>query len=486
MPTILTVTNAGRAALINAQNIGTAPMTITQFGISETAVVPAVTDTALAGEVKRVSTLSGDIVDDDTIHLIVRDESTDAFALRSCALYLNDGTLFAIYGQVAPILSKTAQSMMMLAMDVRFADIDVTALTFGDANFLNPPATTEALGVVELATSAEGQTGTDLQRAMTPKAVKDAVTAWLDARFGINNALVWNPDNDGSGSGLDGDYLRGQTPDQGVSKARVLAALGFVPVRGNGFIGDADLNTIITSGVYRFQHPLNGPAGVAWGQLLVLRGGSSIPGDSSDTIAQIVMDDTQSILWCRSGPPAIVGGGGAWGPWREMVDSARLGAASFGINGTSMRRNGYHLYGPDNDGSGSGIDGDYLRGQTPDQVVSNARVLAALGFTPLGLSNFTGANQSLGASGYQKLPGGMLLQWGTITLGDGAYGTWTFPTTFPTACLHVGGGIATEVGNSDAQANGPLPYGTATTTSCPFYCAACGGPYTAWTWTLGH
>ncbi len=291
---------------------------------------------------------------------------------------------------------------------------------------------------------------------------------------------------DGSGSLLDTDLFRGSTPDQVVNNARVLAALGFVPARGNGFIGDSDLNTIIASGVYRFQHPLNGPSGVAWGQLLVLRGGSSIPGDSSDTIAQIVMDDAQSLLWCRSGAPAIVGGGGAWSPWREMVDTARLGAASFAVNGASMRRNGFHLYGPDNDGSGSGVDGDYLRGQTPDQVVSNARVLAALGFTPLGLADFTGSNQSLGSAGYQKLPGGMLLQWGTITLGDGAYGTWTFPTTFPTACRHVGGGTATEVGNSDAQANGPLPYGTATQTSCPFYCAAGGGPYTAWIWALGH
>jgi hypothetical protein len=38
-------------------------------------------------------------------------------------------------------------------------------ITFGDTNFLNPPATTTRQGVVELATNAEAAAGTDTQRA---------------------------------------------------------------------------------------------------------------------------------------------------------------------------------------------------------------------------------------------------------------------------------------------------------------------------------
>jgi hypothetical protein len=38
-------------------------------------------------------------------------------------------------------------------------------ITFGDTNFLNPPATTTRKGVVELATNTEAAAGTDAQRA---------------------------------------------------------------------------------------------------------------------------------------------------------------------------------------------------------------------------------------------------------------------------------------------------------------------------------
>lgn len=47
------------------------------------------------------------------------------------------------------------------------------------------------------------------------------------------------------------------------------------------------------------------------------------------------------------------------------------------------------------------------------------------------VNDFTGSNVSLTANGYQKLPSGLIMQWGKIT--DDA--TYTFPIQFPTACL---------------------------------------------------
>jgi hypothetical protein len=53
-------------------------------------------------------------------------------------------------------------------------------------------------------------------------------------------------------------------------------------------------------------------------------------------------------------------------------------------------------------------------------------------------TNFTGSNQSLAASGWQKFPGGLVLQWGEVTGANvTAPQTITFPTTFPNACLFV-------------------------------------------------
>lgn len=50
------------------------------------------------------------------------------------------------------------------------------------------------------------------------------------------------------------------------------------------------------------------------------------------------------------------------------------------------------------------------------------------------LSQFTGSNQSLATSGYQKLPGGLILQWGQVAGGNGSTNTVILPIAFPTAC----------------------------------------------------
>jgi hypothetical protein len=207
------VTNAGRAALVNAANTGTRAVTIAQVGLSGTALAPEAGATVLPGQFKTIATLSGDVVADDTIHLIVRDESADVFTVRSLALYLADGTLFALYGQADVLLEKSAQALMLLAIDIRFEDVDASAITFGDTNFLNPPATTERQGVVELATVAEAQAGIDALRALTPQAARSAILGWLLAQ-------------DGAGSGLDADLLDGQ---QGSWYTNIAARLGYVP-----------------------------------------------------------------------------------------------------------------------------------------------------------------------------------------------------------------------------------------------------------------
>ncbi len=46
-----------------------------------------------------------------------------------------------------------------------------------------------------------------------------------------------------------------------------------------------------------------------------------------------------------------------------------------------------------------------------------------------------GSNQSLGSNGYQKLPGGLILQWGTYTGTDNNASVRTLPIAFPNAGL---------------------------------------------------
>jgi hypothetical protein len=60
----------------------------------------------------------------------------------------------------------------------------------------------------------------------------------------------------------------------------------------------------------------------------------------------------------------------------------------------------------------------------------------------LGTGSFTGANQLLAATGYQKIPGGLIIQWGVLPAQtDSGYHAETFTglggIVFPTACVSL-------------------------------------------------
>lgn len=60
-------------------------------------------------------------------------------------------------------------------------------------------------------------------------------------------------------------------------------------------------------------------------------------------------------------------------------------------------------------------------------------------------------NKTLSGSGWQELPGGMILQWMPIThtLGQGQNQSYTWPKPFPNAVLHI---QATDNSNPSAGA----------------------------------
>ncbi len=174
----LVITNAGRAALVNAAHDGTNAVRIAGAGLSATAVVPSAAATSLPGEIKRVGTLSGAAIAADVIHLVVRDESASVYSLRSFALYLADGTLFAIYGQADPILEKSASAMLLLAIDATLTDVSAAQISFGDTQFLNPPATYDRAGVMKLATLIDAKGGAP-DSVVTPAIAIAALLDWL-------------------------------------------------------------------------------------------------------------------------------------------------------------------------------------------------------------------------------------------------------------------------------------------------------------------
>lgn len=174
----ITITDAGRAALINAQNNGTSAFTLSEVAVSTQAITGSLASlTALPNELKRLATMAGDVVADDTLHVTIRDESRDAYALRSFGLYSDGGVLFAVYSQAEPIIEKSAAAMLLLAVDARLVSIDTDNIAFGPVGFTLPPASETVAGITEVATDAEADAGTDNWRYITPRLLKRALSA---------------------------------------------------------------------------------------------------------------------------------------------------------------------------------------------------------------------------------------------------------------------------------------------------------------------
>ena len=71
--------------------------------------------------------------------------------------------------------------------------------------------------------------------------------------------------------------------------------------------------------------------------------------------------------------------------------------------------------------------------------------------TPLKLAQaFQGVNQSLATSGFQRIPGGWIVQWGQENVPNGAGTTFTLPLTFPNAAFQA---VASHRGSTGGAVN---------------------------------
>ena len=179
MAIIFKLTTAGRQALVNAAQNGTLARTLVSVGVTATAFTPTEALTTIPNEIKRITTIAGDVVAKDTIHVTVRDDGNQTYTVRGLGLYLDNGVLLGTYSQAAVILEKSAASIFLLSTDLRVLDgsVNISTLQFGETNFINPPATIDRQGVVELATEAEANGLADAVRALTAASVKTLFTA---------------------------------------------------------------------------------------------------------------------------------------------------------------------------------------------------------------------------------------------------------------------------------------------------------------------
>jgi hypothetical protein len=251
--TLITVTDAGRAALVAPGNDGTNAHQLVEIGLATAPFVADKEMTELPHEYKRVTTFAGTNVADDTLHVTIKDDSADQFTLYGFGLYLEDGTLVALYGQRMPIMEKSPDALLLLSADLQFASIDAATLVFGDASFANPPATTELQGVVELATNEETIAGTDASRAVTPVGLQSALAPALAKKADAHHTHVV-ANVMGLQSALDAKFDK----DGGRIRGRVLApeldvvgAKGHMRFAVNDSVGMCELQSCDGSGDWK-------------------------------------------------------------------------------------------------------------------------------------------------------------------------------------------------------------------------------------------
>ena len=184
----LRITDAGRAAMVNAENTGTDPLVITAIALGSGLYETTDDQAALQDEIKRLTTFGGQAVAADTIHVTVLDETTDAYSLGELGLITSTGILFAVYSnESGPILEKAPGGMMVLSVDAVITSVNVQNLSFSGTGFMLPPGTETVPGILRLADNTEALQGTDDQKAMTAKKTK----AVIDQHKTEHDAHTW-------------------------------------------------------------------------------------------------------------------------------------------------------------------------------------------------------------------------------------------------------------------------------------------------------
>jgi len=319
----ITITDAGRAEIINAQNTGTGPVTITEIGFGTGQYTPAKTRTALQAQVKRVSSIAGQAVAADTIHVMALDESSAAYNVGEFGLFSDKGTLIAVYSQPAAsgwIIQKAGPSTLLLATDIILESLNATSITFGDISFINPPATTTVQGVVELATPEETQTGTDASRAVTPAGLKSLTGSTTRAGLVRLNDTLTSTSTSQALTAAQGkklqdeklDKTRVQTSKTDTTADALLVVGGFgIGAQGAAAPSD-DLDLVAASGIYNINTgTLNKPAVSSGSTCLHMRYGDGYA-------EQLVLSRTSDKMFFRRC------NAGVWSSWQELWHSGNL------------------------------------------------------------------------------------------------------------------------------------------------------------------
>lgn len=438
---VCTVTDAGAAALVDAAEGGTTAVRITEIGLSANVVTIAPTLIALPGEFKRLDTVAGEPVDDTTIHLTARDLDDSTYTVRTIALYLDDGTLFAVYGQADPIFEKAAVSTFYLAADLKLEPGQADLVEFGDANFLIPPASETVKGVAFLATATEALAGAVADKIITPATMASVLAHFVNIdQLGVASGVAT--------LGVDGKLALAQRPP--IDLIDVFAVADQTAMLAlSATVGDFAVRA--DSGLIYVLQTLPASTLGNWLEISTPSPVSSVNGKVGTVVLTPADIGSPPNARTISGGGLVTGGGSLAADRTLTVAAASAAEALAGVISNkavtpaaladiltllaSKAASGVSVT-----GGGLVSGGGALTANRVLSVIAASAAEVAAGVlddravTPLGLA---GAPRSLTPNGFYVFPGGLWLQWVQyryLILSEQAIGV-AWPQTFPAGVL---------------------------------------------------
>lgn len=160
-----------------------------------------------------------------------------------------------------------------------------------------------------------------------------------------NGNTIWNAGNDGAGSGLDADLLDGK--NTGTS-GNVIGLLD----GNNTYSGTSTFTNTVNA-----THTTNGAPNIRWG---------SLDGVSSDASANAVFSRNAYYDGTAAAYKIYATSSGGWGMINVGGNTIQFSGASGSVTaGTTITPTWNTIWHAGNDGSGSGLDADLVRGTTP-------------------------------------------------------------------------------------------------------------------------
>ena len=182
MPELI-ITNAGRQAAIDANNMGLT-VRMTRIAVGTGQYVPTAAQTTLQAQVAVVDIAAGLAIGSDQVQVSAR-FTAGAWDAYELGVFLQDGTLFAVgsSAQVGDFPTKEAGTDVVVTCTLLISDVPSGSVSvLASIQTTIPKATTTQDGVVELADASDPET--DNERAMTPALVRSRIDIAIDGLAG--------------------------------------------------------------------------------------------------------------------------------------------------------------------------------------------------------------------------------------------------------------------------------------------------------------